>query len=335
MSIPTVAAPTEPARADSVPGVGVVVCTYTDARRPLLEASLASVRAQRRPADAVVVVVDGNDRLADELTAAHPDLLVVRNDGRGLSDARNCGVRALTTDVVAFLDDDARADVDWLLRAEGLMADPTIAGVSPRIEPAWETARPDWFPRSFDWVVGCTYDGFGARGAVRNLIGAAMVVRRDAYRAVGGCRREVGRVGATPLSGDDTDLCIRIGREFPDSRFVLDDGVAVHHTVPAARASLRYFTTRCYHEGLNKSVISRSLGPQDALSAETRHVALTLPRSMLRDVRTPSRVAAAVLGVAAAGVGFVVGAGFGASARRARRLGTTTDAAAPGTGAMP
>src|SRR5439155_542168 len=81
-------------------------------------------------------------------------------DGWRVLNARTTGIdRADRGDVIAFLDDDAVAEPDWLetmLRAYG---DGSVMAVGGRIEPLWAAGRPGWFPPEFDWVVGCTYVG--------------------------------------------------------------------------------------------------------------------------------------------------------------------------------
>src|SRR6266702_7141981 len=97
--------------------LSVVVCTYHEERRPLRERALEALKHQEQPPAAVIVVVDHNPRLLGALRADHPQLAVVPNDGqRGLSGARNSGVALVGTPVVAFLDDDAVPEPDWVGR---------------------------------------------------------------------------------------------------------------------------------------------------------------------------------------------------------------------------
>ena len=116
------------------------------------------------------------------------------------SPARNTGVALATGAVVAFIDDDAVADTDWLKYLGAAYAHDGVLGVGGAIEPAWQHGRPAWFPAEFDWVVGCTYRGVPEfAGPVRNLIGANMSLRREVFDVVGGFNEGVGRVGAVPL----------------------------------------------------------------------------------------------------------------------------------------
>src|SRR5581483_7826900 len=98
------------------------------------------------------------------------------------------------SDAIAFLDDDAAADPSWLAELLRGYQERDVLGVGGRIDPAWSTKRPRWFPEEFAWVVGCTYRGIPSHPSpVRNLIGANMSLRRSVFDAVGGFRTELGR----------------------------------------------------------------------------------------------------------------------------------------------
>jgi glycosyltransferase involved in cell wall biosynthesis len=72
--------------------------------------ALASVFAQSRPPDEVVVVDGASSDGTLDIVAGFAGVRVVNQKGRGLADARNLGITATTGDLVAFLDADDR----WL-----------------------------------------------------------------------------------------------------------------------------------------------------------------------------------------------------------------------------
>src|SRR4051794_38252019 len=85
----------------------VIVAAYDSGRWSDTCEALRSLARQTRPPDEIVLVIDHNSDLLERAQAALPHLTVIGNSGvRGASGARNTGVRASTSDIVAFLDDD-------------------------------------------------------------------------------------------------------------------------------------------------------------------------------------------------------------------------------------
>ncbi|MFD5702127.1 glycosyltransferase family 2 protein [Streptomyces lasiicapitis] len=312
--------------------ISVVVCVYTEDRWEDILAAVASVRAQSHAAHETLLVVDHNtpllDRLAEEYKQT-PGVRVLANAGpRGLSAGRNTGIAESGGEIIAFLDDDAVAERDWLRRfAEGY-EDPLVFAVGGRTLPAWASGRrPAWFPEEFDWVVGCMYLGHPTgRVRVRNVLGGNASFRRTAFEIAGGFANGIGRDGdKLPLGGEETELCIRLTRARPDAVLLIDDRAIIHHRVPTARERFGYFRTRAYAEGVSKALVSRSVGAQKGLESERRYTTRVLPAGVGRGLRDAllarpggaGRAGAIVAGVAAAAGGYVVGS------VRARRSGAS------------
>lgn len=264
--------------------VSVVICTYTMERWDDVARAVESVRAQTLAPAEVILVVDYNDELANQSRAAFPDVRVIRNtQTRGLSGARNTGVRAAGGDVVAFLDDDAAAAPTWLETMVTHYDDPMVQGVGGSATAIWTGGpRPRWLPAEFDWVVGCTYVGQPTTTApVRNMVGCNMSFRRGVFALVGGFSTEVGRVGKRPLGGEETELCIRLNQAIPGAKLLYDPAVNVEHRVSPDRREFRYFRNRCYSEGLSKAAVAQLVGADDGLAAERSYVWGVLPRGFL------------------------------------------------------
>ncbi|MFH8345684.1 glycosyltransferase family 2 protein [Streptomyces sp. NPDC018045] len=322
--------------------VSVVICAYTEDRWGDILAAAASVHGQSLSAHETLLVVDHNPALRERLTAHFSSpgrsgpVRVLANAGpRGLSAGRNTGIAESTGEVIAFLDDDAVAERDWLLHfAEGY-ADPRVLAVGGRTEPVWASGRrPAWFPEEFDWVVGCAYRGLfpengGTAGAhtvrVRNVLGGNASFRREAFEAVGGFATGIGRdAGKRPLGCEETELCIRLARAVPDAVLLVDDRSVIHHRVPRGRERFAYFRTRTYAEGLSKALVTRSVGARDGLSAERRYTTRVLPAGVARGVRDAllrrpggaGRAGAIVAGAASTAYGYALGS---VRARRDRR----------------
>jgi GT2 family glycosyltransferase len=299
----------------SAPSVTVVICTYTAKRWANLSAGAAAVVSQLRAGDELLIVVDHAEdvlaRAAAELTGCR---VLPNSHGQGLSGARNSGVDAATGDVVAFLDDDALPGTGWLESLRHRFTDPSVTGIAGAVLPDWEGGnQPRWFPLEFGWVVGCDYLGLPGDGAqVRNPIGASMALRRAPMVAVGGFSELVGRVGALPVGCEETELGIRLAQADRSVRILRDTSGSVAHLVPADRQTLKYFRSRCYHEGRSKAVLSGLVGTQEGLASERAYATRTLPLGVLRhlaavlrgDLAGAARAATIVLGLLTTAYGY-------------------------------
>ena len=321
------------------PAISVVICAHTEKRWDETRAAVESVRAQSFHTEDIIVVVDHNPALHAALAAALPGVTVVENrEERGLSGGKNTGVAVAQGDIVAFLDDDAVADPDWLKFFADSYADPAVIGVGGLTLPSWQIPRPSWFPREFDWVVGCTYRGMPeSRSPVRNLLGGNASFRREAFELAGGFQNGIGRsAGKRPLGCEETEFCIRLSQRSPGSVLLFDNRAMIWHLVPAERCRFAYFRSRCYAEGLSKALVTASVGAGDGLSAERRYTARTLPSGVARgmadllrgDPAGLGRAGAIVTGVTAAAAGYAAGA----VTRRARPLLTAGAPAGGGRG---
>ncbi|QEU95387.1 glycosyltransferase family 2 protein [Streptomyces kanamyceticus] len=310
----------------------VVICVYTEDRWEDILAAVSSVRAQSLTALETLLVVDHNTVLLDRLTKEYKEtdeVRVLANAGpRGLSAGRNTGIAAARGAVIAFLDDDAVAERDWLRHLAEGFGDPRVLAVGGRTLPAWDSGRrPAWFPEEFDWVVGCMYKGHpGGRVRVRNVLGGNAAFRRTAFDVAGGFATGIGRDGdSRPLGCEETEFCIRLTRARPDAVLLMDDRAVIHHRVPAARERFHYFRSRSYAEGLSKALVSRSVGSGKGLESERRYTTRVLPAGVVRGLRDAAlgrpggagRAGAIVTGVFAAAGGYVIGS------VRARRAGAT------------
>jgi len=269
----------------------VVICAYTLDRWAGIVAAVDSLRGQLRPPDQVVLVSDHNDELLARARRAFPDALCVPSDGpRGLSGARNTGVAAATGDVVAFLDDDAAADPDWVKRLLDAYDQGDVIGVGGGVLPAWQAPRPGWFPDEFLWVVGCSYAGLpDGRTEVRNPIGANMSFLRAVFETAGGFDPMMGRLGKDAAGCEETEFAIRARATVPGGRVLLEPAAQCRHTVSPDRVTRRYFRRRCRAEGRSKALVGRLAGSHAALSTERVYVTRTLPRGVLRGLAGPLR----------------------------------------------
>ncbi|HEU5063728.1 MAG TPA: glycosyltransferase family 2 protein [Solirubrobacterales bacterium] len=330
--------------AKSAPATSVVVSTYDDKRFDELSACIEGLEAQVRSPLETIVVVDHNEALLERVRNAFPAVEAIPNQRpRGLAGARNSGIDVAAGEIVAFVDDDARPEPEWLQEIEACFEQPAAVGAGGALLPRWEGPEPAWFPREFYWVFGCSYTGLPEKlGPIRNPIGANMAVRTEVLREVGGFREgggegaadapsEIRARGVVRAAGnipDDTDLAIRVKQRLPEAVWLYQPSARVLHTVTAERTTLSYFLRRCYEEGVGKANLSRVVGADEGLSSERRHLLEVLPLGVLRGIRDALRgdgagalrAGAIVVGLFASATGFLV-----ASAKNGLRRGSDKD----------
>jgi glycosyltransferase involved in cell wall biosynthesis len=324
--------------------LSVVVCAYTERRWDQVVACLASLAEQQRVPDEIVLVIDHNDELLARARSAYSNVAnvhVVANDNAsGLSGARNTGVRVASGDVIAFVDDDARATAGWAERLLGNYG-PSVAGVGGCAVAVWPVAPPRWLPSEFNWVVGCSWTGLPTTVApVRNLIGANMSLRSVVLREVGAFSSSIGRVGTHPAGCEETELCIRVRERWPDAFLLYDPDLVVDHYLSEDRASPRYFIRRCWSEGRSKALVTGMVGSRRGLENERRHALRVIPAALLSNARAIAnrrpgaigRVTALTGGLALTSAGFVMGRCAQADQRRRQRATVDTSPSTWSTG---
>jgi hypothetical protein len=305
--------------------VSVIVPAWDFARRDQLGRCVGAIAAQSRAADEVIVVIDHNPELLAWAQRALPEATVIANGNeRGVVGARNSGLAAASGEIVVFTDDDTEAEPDWIAVLLACFEDPRVVGVAGQLVPRWTGAEPRWFPPEFYWVFGCSYAGLPDHPApVRNPIAANMAVRREAIEAVGGFRpgvkpHRIAHRGVVIAGGhalEDTALGIAIGRRLPGRQWLYQPAAVVHHAVDPEQATLGYLVRRSFEEGLGKAMLARSIGSEEGLSSERRHLLGAIPGGLARDLRALlggdaaglGRSVAILAGVLAAGAGFLVG----------------------------
>jgi glycosyltransferase involved in cell wall biosynthesis len=296
----------------------VVICAYTEKRWDNLVRVVESVKGQSLPPGEIIVVVDHNATLFSRAKSNFQGVTVIENsNSRGLSGARNSGIAAAQGEIIAFIDDDAFAEPDWLAQLNAGYKEPTVQGVGGLIKPEWRSPRPKWFPGEFNWVVGCTYRGMPEKASpVRNLIGCNMSFRREVFATIGGFR--IGRVGTLSIGqeNDETEFCIRLQRLWPEAILLYRPEAVVHHEVTRERSTRNYYMRRCFSEGLSKARLSKQVGLAKGTSTERRYVLKTLPASLFQilaqtirtsDLRSLEQVSAILVGLATTVTGYLVG----------------------------
>jgi glycosyltransferase involved in cell wall biosynthesis len=113
-----------------LPSVTVVICTRN--RPEHLLACLAALKRQTYVRFDILVVENGPASDIHEICKRN-GVGYLHEPAQGLSRARNAGTRAARGEIVAFIDDDALPEADWLERLLTAFDDETVGGVTGTI----------------------------------------------------------------------------------------------------------------------------------------------------------------------------------------------------------
>jgi GT2 family glycosyltransferase len=183
---------------EAPPRISVVVCTHNGART--LPECLARLQSLDYPNFETIVVDDGSSDGSGEIARRH-GVKLLETDHRGLSAARNVGVGHASGEIVAFLDDDAYPDQDWLHYLALAFEEGSHAGIG----------GPNLPPPEDKCVAECVAAAPGAPIHVlisdreaEHVPGCNMAFRKAALEAAGGFDERF------HTAGDDVDLCWRL-----------------------------------------------------------------------------------------------------------------------------
>jgi len=179
------------------PKISVVVCTFNGSRT--IRECLEGIGKLRYPNYETIVVDDGSTDGAGDIAAEY-DVRLVRTENQGLSAARNLGWQSATGEIVAYIDDDARPDPDWLTYLAAAFLKEDYAGVGGPNIPV---------PDDGD-TANCIANSPGGPAHVllsdceaEHIPGCNMAFRRNWLGAINGFDPQFRQ------AGDDVDVCWR------------------------------------------------------------------------------------------------------------------------------
>ena len=176
-----------------------------------------------------MIVVDDGSTDHTAAIAAEFDVRLIRTDNRGLSAARNTGLEAATGEIVAFTDDDAWPDRDWLRYLAHAFGSTDHAGIG----------GPNLVPEDAGLVESAVARAPGGPTHVllsdevaEHIPGCNMAFRREALEAVGGFDPQF------RIAGDDVDICWRLQEQGSTIGFC-PAAVVLHRRRSSVRRYLR------------------------------------------------------------------------------------------------
>lgn len=188
-----------------------MIATY--ARPEHVRTCLEHLGRQSTPPERVIVVDASPDTRTRDVVQSFPDVEYRRNErGAGsTATSRAIGVEGLDSDVIAFVDDDAYAEPEWLEHLLRPYADPTVAAVGGRALNGQDGEADEGLDRIGRFLPNGQLTGSFAADPGRDievdhLLGANMSVRRSAMESVGGIHDHY---PGTCLR-EETDIALRL-----------------------------------------------------------------------------------------------------------------------------
>lgn len=249
----------------ATPLLSLVICTYN--RAHLLDDTLHSFAKIPALSDLVfeVLVIDNNSNDDTHIIVerwakrANFKLRYIFESKQGVSNARNCAITEAHGLWIWFVDDDVYFDENWLRGvAEGLRSFPDAAAIAGRVMLEFEQSQPDWLTDSALNFYGLTRFGEQTRWLDfgEYPITANAGFRRDVFKNTGLFRIDLGRVGSSLRSWDETELSMRIYHSGRQIAYVPD--AMVRHRISPSRSTRVWLVRRVFWDGISQVIAERN-----------------------------------------------------------------------------
>ncbi|MDX6306597.1 MAG: glucosyl-dolichyl phosphate glucuronosyltransferase, partial [Blastocatellia bacterium] len=276
--------------------ISAIICTF---KRPdYLRHALRSLCEQSLPGDQYEVIVVDNaveaeaEQVVKEFDDGRINLRYVTEERVGLSRARNTGLMAAAAPYVAYMDDDARADSQWLEALLGAFeqTSPAPAAVGGRVWLDWQGEKPAWVPERHLSLYTYVDHGAGAHSLENGeyLVGANLAFEKDTLRSIGGFDPNLGRQGLVLLSGEEAAILAQF-RQMRKGVYY-EPAAVVWHSVDQTRSRPSWLLRRLFWDGASQPLIDAP-----AHGRSRRSTSLNAYRDLRQCVRWSWEILSAVL----------------------------------------
>ena len=303
--------------------VSIIVCTHSlDNFQNLIDA-IESLLNQTYKELEIVIVVDGNQELYTkilEVYNAYRNIkIMVTGESLGAFGAGNVGVKAAQGNIIAFLDDDAVADREWIENLVDIYDRSDAISVGGKILPIWQKKKPDYFPEELGWLVGITHEGFAEEKVyeIRNTFGPNMSFRKEVFEKIGLLNEKLGfgKAGTTYMQGAESEFALRMKTKLGKG-VIYNPNAIVYHRIPLSKTRPGVLLRRAFYQGYSKALMKRRSPSPETLATEEsylkdlffkyipRRVKRILSLNFIKEIKQVSLLVAAIVSV---GLGFFYG----------------------------
>ncbi len=262
-----------------MPVITVAVSTFRESYFDWVLELLNSLKYQTFKDFTVLLIVNSNYNYFKKLneikkasTFPFRINIIYNSQEKGIAHARNIALNEATTPYIAFTDDDAIPDTNWLKIIAGtFMTVDKVGAVTGPVIANWTVATANsklWFPKELYWVIGCI-DKFSCIKSVRNGFASNLALDREVVINCGGFNENFGYKQCYPMVGEEPELCLKLQKK---GKFTLwNPKLIVYHRITSNRLKLANVLIRSYIEGRTKAHLKKLLG-NEATSVEKEHM---------------------------------------------------------------
>ena len=233
--------------------VSIIICTHNGEKT--LVSCLESLNKLIYPSDKLEILIV-NNASTDKTKKISQDFIkkskfksrYILESELGLSTARNRGVKEAKNEIIAFIDDDAEADRNWIKNINICFQDKNVRAVGGRVKPKFEIKPPKWLPSKYLFALTILDLGLKIK-EVPYICGTNMAFRKKVFSQTGFFRTDLGRKGSNLLSGEELDLCQRITKA--DGKIIYNPKALVYHLASKERLTKKFFRKRIFIEGVS------------------------------------------------------------------------------------
>jgi glycosyltransferase involved in cell wall biosynthesis len=198
------------------------------------------------------VCTDNTNELVRELMAIHPEcnITLIHEDVPGAGHARNKGLKYARGDIVAFMDDDAKAKTDWLETALRCFeeVEPKPIGIGGPIFPYYFPPKPAWFKDEYEIRTWGEQPRFLNRGEM--FSGSNMIFQKNVLEKFGGFDICVEIKGISLILGEECTAFEKMWNSLDEACLLYySPKLTVFHAVPNYKISVFYRLKRAFAMG--------------------------------------------------------------------------------------
>ena len=240
--------------------ISVILCTYN--RDKYIYNVLKSVAENDYPHDQYeIVLVNNNSTDCTEnecrrFQADYPDIRFryFLETNQGLSYARNCGIRNAQGDLLAYVDDDATVNPEYLRTYSDFFTHhPEAVAAGGPILPVYETEEPEWMTHyTRQLITGKLFLGNNQREFPRGAFpgGGNACYRKSVFDTVGLFNVELGRKGNSLIGAEEKDLFDKMTTH--GMHFYYLPNAILYHIIPPHKLTQDYFDRLTYSIGVSE-----------------------------------------------------------------------------------